>query len=79
MKTIEQRGKVKRVSDLEAAKIVESGSGTYVPKARWKAIRDEDKKPSKTKTAEELVVEELAPVEETPAPKKVKKEKKIKA
>ena len=78
MKTIEQRGKVKRVSNDEAFKLVSEGIAKYVPKAAWKAIRDMDKKPSKTKASEELVVDELPERGITITEVKTKKEKKPK-
>lgn len=42
MKTILQNDKIQRVSDREAERLVERGA-QYVPKKRWKALRDADK------------------------------------
>ena len=42
MKTVEKKdGTIARLSNEEAERTVQSGKGKYVPKSKWKAIRDQ--------------------------------------
>lgn len=55
MKTVKIQNEIRRMSDLDADRLVSHGRAVYVSKSEWKAARniDEPAKPSKPKKVNE--------------------------